>query len=99
VIFFNPQGLDMKQLRTAMTALLAASLNFACSASEPPSAERLFTQRCAACHTVQKLMPDLKKEPLPQRETNLRKFLERHHAPSAADRDVIVAYLIKESSK
>ena len=89
----------MKPLRTAMTALLAVAFNSACTAAEPPSAAKVFTQRCGACHTVQKLTPDLKKEPMPQREANLRKFLERHHAPPAADRDVIVAYLIKESAK
>lgn len=89
----------MKPLRTAVTALLAASLNTACMAAEPPNAARVFTQRCGACHTVQKLTPDLKKEPMPQREANLRKLLERHHAPPAADRDVIIAYLITESSK
>ena len=83
---------------------VAAETVFGCArdqaiGSHLSSFTRVFTQRCGACHTVQKLTPDLKKEPMPQREASLRKFLERHHAPPAADRDAIVAYLIRESSK
>jgi mono/diheme cytochrome c family protein len=89
----------MKLPLTALAALLAAAFNSACTAAEPLDGARLFTQRCAACHTVQKLTPGLMKEAMPQREATLRKLLERHHAPPVAERDAIVAYLIKETSK
>ena len=61
-------------------------------AAEPGGA-KLFELRCGKCHTVEKLAPGLAKQPLPEREARLERFLARHHAKDDAERRAIIAYL------
>lgn len=55
--------------------------------------EKLFEARCAKCHTVEKLAPDLARRAPAARERYLERFLQRHYAPDAGERKQISAWL------
>lgn len=61
--------------------------------AQAPDDAKLFEARCAKCHSVDKLAPDLAKRAPGTREKYLERFLTRHYAPDAAERKRIVAWL------
>jgi mono/diheme cytochrome c family protein len=81
-----------------LLAMIVAGSNSACMAATPPDGQSVFSQRCSKCHTVQKLAPIIKKEPVAGREAYLSKFLERHYPPPAADRAMLIDYLLKQAA-
>jgi hypothetical protein len=85
------------RLRLTLPLLLAAGLNSACSAAEPPQADgqKIFQLRCSRCHAAPRLATDIRKTPAAEREAMLSKWLERHYPPPQAERAALVAYLVK----
>jgi mono/diheme cytochrome c family protein len=61
--------------------------------AQAPEDAKLFEARCAKCHTVEKLAPNLAQRAPAAREKYLERYLTRHYAPDAAERKRIVAWL------
>jgi mono/diheme cytochrome c family protein len=75
-------------------ALSAAVLSAGCSADDPGrDGKSLFDQRCASCHTVEKLAPPLAARTPDARVDYLEGFLARHYAPDATERKLIAEWL------
>lgn len=87
--------------KNTMRTLLALSLSvpiIGCADAQTTEGARTFTQRCAKCHSAEKLKPELVKEPLAGREALLQQYLKGHYPPPAASKDALVAYLIAIST-
>ena len=76
---------------------LLMSLGLTSQASaEVPDGAFMYNQRCGKCHEPSALMPRLMKLPDDnERRAYLDKFLARHHARDAKERELIVEYLVR----
>ena len=64
--------------------------------AEGPDGAFMYNQRCGKCHEPSALMPRLMKLPDDnERRAYLDKFLTRHHARDAKERELIVEYLVR----
>jgi hypothetical protein len=80
----------MNCLKQRVCAVLIASISStaadAFAAQDPTSdRERVFAMRCAKCHTIEKLRPQLSRRAPDARAAFLERFLSRHYAPDAAE--------------
>ena len=83
--------------KPAESLFLLLSLGLAPQASaEVPDGAFIYNQRCGKCHEPSALMPRLMKLPDDnERRAYLDKFLARHHARDAKERELIVEYLVR----
>jgi len=79
-----------------LLALSATVLDGAWGA-DPFDGRKLFSQRCALCHSVRKPVAALRNRLPADREDFLQRFLVSHHAPDPAERKAVIAYLIKQA--
>ncbi|NWG86484.1 MAG: hypothetical protein HXY26_03070 [Hydrogenophilaceae bacterium] len=63
------------------------------AAETPPDGKQVFKDRCALCHTVRKLAPELCEKLPAQRRDFLERYLASHHAPDPAERKAVRDYL------
>jgi len=84
-------------LRTiaALAGLAALPLPSLASGQTPLEGGRAYEQRCAKCHSVERVQGLLAKRPGEGRAEFLDRFLKKHYPPSDAERVAIIAFLSK----
>jgi len=58
-----------------------------------------FAQRCARCHSIEKIRTGLAKRAVGEREAFLQRFLEKHYPPPAETRAALIAWMMKTDGK
>jgi mono/diheme cytochrome c family protein len=91
------------RLRVALSgaALALALASLAATAAAPAAARsataidaaRVYQQRCARCHSVERVVADIAKRPAEGRPEWLDGFLARHYPPNRATREALAAWL------
>lgn len=79
----------------ALAGLAALTLPALSSGQTPPDGGRGYEQRCAKCHSVERVQGLLAKRSAEGRTEFLDRFLKKHYPPSDAERGAIIAFLSK----
>lgn len=88
------------RIRALLMVSVATAAGAAFAAQDQMSErERVFAMRCAKCHTIEKLHPQLSRRAPDARAAFLERFLVRHYAPDAAERKQLVELLTEAAGK
>jgi mono/diheme cytochrome c family protein len=80
-------------MRFAVLGAAFLLLPVSAGATGSADAGALYKERCGSCHTERRLVSRLKAWPENGRAARLDKLLASHHAPDAAERAALVAFL------
>jgi mono/diheme cytochrome c family protein len=80
-------------------AVLVTNLPAPAPAAEPDAAAKLFERSCAGCHSERRVARKVKAMPEAEREARLRKFMEDHHAPDTAERDLLIRFMLARAAR
>jgi len=58
-----------------------------------------FAQRCARCHSIEKVRTGLAKRPVSDQEAYLQSFLQKHYPPPAETRAALIAWMMKTDGR
>ena len=89
----NDEAWASVSLRWAAVLMLIATVFDGAQGADMPDGQKLFKERCARCHRVQKVAHALRNRLPADREDFLERFLAGHHAPDPVERKALVAYV------
>lgn len=85
----------MKALFTAFALFLATG----CASAQSPDGAGTFAQRCAKCHSIEKVRTGMAKRPVSEQEAFLQSFLQKHYPPPAETRAALIAWMMKADAR
>lgn len=85
----------MKAFFTALAFMLATGV----AEAQTPDSAGTYAQRCAKCHSIEKVRSGLAKRPVAEQEAFLQRFLQKHYPPPEEARNALIAWLMKADGK
>lgn len=83
----------------ALFAVLAFFLATGCTSAQTTDGAGTYAQRCAKCHSIEKVRSLMAKRPVSEQEAFLQSFLQKHYPPPAETRAALIAWMLKTEGK